>query len=157
MLLLVSNGIPPDVEQPLAELGSLDEEATKVEATTILGNDDVDALGLVVSDRRLRNLIDVEELVLRRGVGDVQWIIDVDVAVGDVLEMVEDVRLEGDRRLHDERVQIHPPKPAVPFPPFSHRTPPSARSGAYHSALGYCRIVCLMTSTFSQLSRHSWA
>lgn len=42
---------------------------------------------------------------------DVERVVDIDVAVGNVLEVVEDVGLEGDRRLHNEGVEIEPPEP----------------------------------------------
>ena len=114
VLLLIPHWIPPHVQQTFAELGTLDEETAEVKTATILGDYDIDALRPVVPDRRFRQFVEIEKLVLRRWVRDVQGIVDVDVTICDVLEVFEDVVLQGDARLHDESMQIKPPEPLYP-------------------------------------------
>ena len=66
-------------------------------------DDEVDGVGLAVPDSRLGDFV---EVVSGEGMGDIERIVDIDVAVGVFVKVVEDMRLEGVRWLHDEGVEI---------------------------------------------------
>lgn len=166
VLLLIAHGIPPDIQQPLAPLAPADQERSEIEAAAVLWDYQVDALRAVVADGTVADFIEMGVFEFRRRVGDVEGVVEVDVAVGDVLEMAKDMRLQRDRRLHDESVEVHPPEPETGCREYNKIVScPSSRGKkvcrswvrTYHSALGCCLIVCLITSTFSQLSLHSCA
>ena len=43
--------------------------------------------------------------------GNLEWIVDVDVSVGVGAEVVEEVGLQGVGGFHDEGVEVEPPEP----------------------------------------------
>jgi hypothetical protein len=109
VFLLVEHGVPPDIEQAVDERGVLDEEGAQVEARTVLWDDEVDGVGVVVAcwgggDR-------VEEGRFR-WMGDFERVVVVDVSV-DVWcgEDVKDVRLKRYAGFHYEGVKVEPPEP----------------------------------------------
>lgn len=61
--------------------------------------------------------------------GDIKRVVVVDIAVRDVLEVLEDVLLKGVRRFHNKGVGIKPPEPAM----VSHHSCWSCNR-TYHSA-----------------------
>ena len=82
VLLLVADGIPPDVEQAVGPGAAADEEVAEVEAASVLWNDEVDGVGLAVANGGEGFGIEVG---VGQWVGDVEWVVDVDVAVDVVL------------------------------------------------------------------------
>lgn len=42
---------------------------------------------------------------------DVKRVVDIDIAISIFFKLIEDMGLERISRLHDERVQVEPPKP----------------------------------------------
>lgn len=111
VLLFITYRVPPDIQQPLAPLAPSNQEGSKIEAAAVLGNNQVDALRAVVANGAVADFIEVGVVDFRRWVSDVEGIVEVDVAVGDVLEMAKDVRMQRDRGLHDEGMEVHPPEP----------------------------------------------
>lgn len=91
VLLLIAHWIPPNIEQPLTPLAASDQEGPEVEATAVLRDNQVDALCAVIADGTIGDFIKVGEFLLRRGVCDVERVVDVDITVCDILEMLEDV------------------------------------------------------------------
>lgn len=91
VLLLITHWIPPNIEQPLTPLAASDQEGPEVEATAVLRDNQVDALRAVIADGTIGDFIEVREFFLRRGVCDVERVVDVDITVCDILEMLEDV------------------------------------------------------------------
>lgn len=81
MLLFITHGIPPNIQQPLTPLGSLDKETSQIESTTILGHNEVDALLFVIAHGGLGNSVEEEEFVFRGRVLDFKGVVDIDVAV----------------------------------------------------------------------------
>lgn len=103
VLLLVADRVPPDVEEPIRPGGAVDEERAEVEACAVLRDDEIDAFREAVT---VAGTGDDIEMGGGEGVGDVEGIVSVDVAVGVSEEVVEDLGLEGVGWFHDERVQI---------------------------------------------------
>src|SRR5690606_900255 len=104
VLLLVSYRIPPHVENAGCPVATPDKETPEVEATAVLWNNEVDARGLSIADWGKFVGGQVWIFVFGEGVSDVQWVVDVDIAVGVLVKVVEDVCLKRDRRLHNEGV-----------------------------------------------------
>jgi hypothetical protein len=103
VLLLVTDRVPPDVEQPIGPYAPSNHEGSHVEATAVLGHKHVDRIDLAVSDWRA--CFGIEVFVGQR-VCDVQGIVRVDVAVGNLVEAFEDVLLQGLGWFHDEGVGV---------------------------------------------------
>lgn len=49
MFLLIEDGVPPDVEEPVGEEGTFDEEGAEVEAGAVLRDEEGDGGGVVVA------------------------------------------------------------------------------------------------------------
>lgn len=119
MPLLVEHGIPPYVHQSVRPWRSAHEEATEIETSAVLWYEDVDAVRVAIAGRGERLGVEVVDIFRRidigrgpvRRVGDVEWVVVVDVSVGALGEVVEDVRLERVGPLHYECVEVEPPKP----------------------------------------------
>jgi hypothetical protein len=103
VLLLVADRVPPNVEQPVGPYTPSNHKGSHVEATAILGDKHVDRIDLAVSDWRA--CFGIEVFVGQR-VRDVQGIVLVDVAVGDLVKALEDVLLQGLGWFHDEGVGV---------------------------------------------------
>lgn len=101
VLLLVANRIPPDVKQAVGPYTASDEERPEVEATAVLGDDQIDGLRLAVSHRGPRDRV---KILIGQGVRDIERIVFAYVAVGVLFEVFEDVVLERVGWLHDESV-----------------------------------------------------
>ena len=110
VLLLVADGVPPYVEKSVGPGGALDEEGAEIEAGAVLGHDEVDGLRFAVANGAAGFGVKVWA---GEGVGYVEWVVGVDIAVGVCAEVVEDVGLEGVGWLHYESVEIHPPEPVL--------------------------------------------
>lgn len=108
VLLLVADRVPPDVHQPVGPDASPHKERAQVETAAVLRNNHVDRVHLSVTYGRSCHWIEV--FVCER-MGDVERVVDVDVAVGDGFELLEDVALKRVVRLHDECVRVQPPEP----------------------------------------------
>jgi hypothetical protein len=108
VFLFVANGVPPYIEETISPCTALNEEGSEVETGTVLGNDEVDGFGFAVTDGAKRVGVKVWEL---EGMGNVERVVNIDVAVGDLGEVVEDVRLEGVGGLHYESIEVKPPEP----------------------------------------------
>ena len=66
--------------------------------------------------------------------GDVQWIVYVDVPVRVVVKIIEDVLLQGVGWFHYERVQVKPPEPTTTTEVSTETN--AQTHNTYHSALG---------------------
>lgn len=153
VLLLVHDGIPPDIEQPIGPVAASDKERSQVEPRAVLWQDQIHRVYIAITFDVLRVVV---EIVGLERVGDVERVVLVDIAVDVVFEVVEDVALQGVGRLHDKGIQVQPPDPILVS--FSQSIcPDEVEPSTHHSALGYFLKLFLMASTFSQLSRHSWA
>lgn len=91
VLLFICNRIPPNVKQMVRPSAAAHEEGTQVESGAVLGQHEVDRVRVAISDRALGEF--VEERV-GRGVGNVQWVVLVDITVGNILDVVEDMVLQ---------------------------------------------------------------
>lgn len=151
VLLLVEDRVPPDVEKAVGPGGAADEKGTEVEAGAVLRDDQVDRGGVLVAVDCAGQGVEVRRI---ERVGDVEGVVDIDVAVGEGAKVVENVVFKRVRVLHDVGVEVEPPEP-VSQSAICHR-PKKKWLITYHSASGYLRIQSRMMSTFSQLSRHSW-
>jgi hypothetical protein len=90
VLLLVADGVPPDVEQPVCPHTSPYHERAEVEAAAVLRYDHVDRVNIAVADWRSRFRV---EVFVGQGVRDVEGVVLVDIAVCDLIEALEDVLL----------------------------------------------------------------
>lgn len=108
--LFILYGIPPDIEEAVGPSGAAHEEGAEVEAGAVLGDNHVDAGREVVADRGGGDSVEVGR---GGGVGDVEGVVDVDVAVDVGGKVVEEVVLEGVGGFHDECVEVEPPEPAM--------------------------------------------
>ena len=108
VLLLVSDGVPPNVQQAVGPSASAQEKGAEVKAAAVLWYDQVDRVNFAISNSGSRYF--VEMWILKR-VREVERVIEVDVAIGISLEVVENVRLKRVRRLHNKGIKIKPPKP----------------------------------------------
>lgn len=73
-------------------------------------NDEVDARRFIVAHGREGVRI---EVVADGRMSDVEGIVLIDVSVGILGKVVEDVSLQRVGRLHDEGIEIQPPKPEI--------------------------------------------
>ena len=99
VFLFVQGRVPPDVEETIGPGAATHEEGSEVKAAAILRDDEVDGRGQSVALERAGQSIDVGG---REGMGDVERVVGVDIAVGDAGQSIEDVRLKRIGRLHDE-------------------------------------------------------
>jgi len=99
--LFVEDWVPPDIKESVGPGAAADEEGAKVEAAAVLRDDQVDAFWDAVTHCARGEWVEVV-LVLRcvlvargavRRVLDFERVVDVDVAVGSVAQVVEDVLL----------------------------------------------------------------
>lgn len=49
MLLLVADGVPPDVEETIGPNATMDEEGAEIESSTVLRYDEVNRVGMAVT------------------------------------------------------------------------------------------------------------
>jgi hypothetical protein len=108
VFLLVADGVPPDVEEAVGPGAAFNEEGAEVEAAAVLGDDEVDGGLFAVADWGAGDGVQVR---VGEGVGNVEWIVDVNVSVYVFAKVVEDVGLKRIARLHYEGVKVEPPKP----------------------------------------------
>lgn len=118
VFLFVKDRIPPYIKNAFAPSTAAHEEGAEVESRAILRKEQINRVGLSISNRA--SGFGVEKGVCKR-VRKVEWVIIVDIAVDVLVEVVENVVLERVGWLHDNRVEVKPPKPAktlwlVPFP-----------------------------------------
>ena len=78
MLLLVANGIPPDIEKTICPNTAVNEEGAEVESSTILGYDEVDRVDTAITVGRAGRRVEVGRF---EWVCDVERIIDIYVPV----------------------------------------------------------------------------
>lgn len=99
--LFVEDRVPPDIKQSVGPGATANEEGTKVEAAAVLGNDQVDAFWDAVTYCARGEWVEVVlvlwSVLVARGtvwrVLDLKRVVDVDVTVGSVAQVVEDVLL----------------------------------------------------------------
>lgn len=91
VLLLICDRIPPNVEESVRPVAAPHEEGSQVEAGAILCHDHVDRVGLAISNRASRDLIQIMMGERMRYVARVEV---VDVALDFCLQVVEDVVLK---------------------------------------------------------------
>lgn len=91
VLLLVGDGVPPHVQQAVRPLTLANEEGAQVEAGAVLRQDEVDRARLAIADIAPGHVVEVHVI---QGVGEVEGVVLVDVAVDVLLEFVEDVVLQ---------------------------------------------------------------
>lgn len=92
MLLLVGDGIPPDIQHAISPIASLYKEGTKIEARAVLGEYQVDRFRLSIANRASGLLVQVR---IGERMADVQRVVLVDVAVDVLAYVVEDMVLQG--------------------------------------------------------------
>ena len=90
MLLLVPDRVPPEVHDAVAPDAAAHEEGAEVEAGAVLRHDEIDRGWVTVAGGGARAVVEVGGV---EGVGDVERVVEVDVAVGGAAEGVEDVGL----------------------------------------------------------------
>jgi hypothetical protein len=108
VLLLVTNWVPPYVQKTVSPGAAADEKGSQVETTTVLGYYEVDGASFAIAHGAACLGV---EMVGGEGMGYVQGVVFVDVAIRVLGEVIENVGLKGVRWFHDESVEIHPPKP----------------------------------------------
>lgn len=101
VLLFVEDGVPPDIEQTICPVGAAHKEGAKIEAAAVLREDEVYGRRVLVAGSGSRDGIEVD---VGWRVGDVQGVIVVNVAVGVVTEVFEDVVFERVGVFHDKGV-----------------------------------------------------
>jgi hypothetical protein len=86
MFLFVRNGVPPDIQQLISPSTSAYEERPEVEARAVLRENEVHGVDISIAHSGTRLVI---KIIISNGVGDIQRVVLVDVAVNMPLEMVE--------------------------------------------------------------------
>jgi len=108
VFLLIANWVPPNIQQSVSPNAPSHEERTKIKATAVLRYNHVDGADLSVAYGRLRLWV---QIIVGEWMGNVKWIVDVDVSVCDILQLFEYVLLERVLRFHDEGIGVQPPEP----------------------------------------------
>ncbi len=153
VLLLIGHRIPPNVQQALGPGTAANEKGAQIKARAILREQQVDRVGVSVANGAAGFF--VEEGV-GKGMGNIEGVVVVDVAVRLLVERVENVVLQRVRGLHDNGVEVKPPEP-IRFVLAAILGSLRGRVATNHSASGYLRMALRKKSTFSQLSLHSCA
>lgn len=79
MLLLVSNRIPPDVEEAICPRAAVDEEGSQIETSTVLRYDEIDGVSPTIPVCRSSYRIEVG---IFDGMRNIERVVDVDVTIG---------------------------------------------------------------------------
>ena len=103
MLLLVAHRIPPDVEQAICPVASADEEGAEVEAAAVLRDNEINGFGFIITRGRSGYRIEVGGV---RRMSDIERVVNVDVAVGVALQIIEYMRLQRIGWLHDKSIEV---------------------------------------------------
>ena len=110
MLLFVHDRVPPEVHDAVAPDAAAHEEGAEVEAAAVLRHDEVDGGRVVVAGEGAGRVVEVGGV---EWVGDVERVVEVDVAVGVGAEAVENMGLQGVAGFHDEGIEVEPPEPGI--------------------------------------------
>lgn len=91
MLLLIQHGVPPNIQKLFSPSAASNEEGTQVESRAILGEHEIHGIDIAIAYGASRVCI---QIFIREGVGDVERVEDVDIAVHVAIEVVEHMTLK---------------------------------------------------------------